>query len=483
MSKSNKNNKFDADKIIKHTDKRASFYVTNAKMFYYVDEVHPGNGAMPMPGVNLNQLFSEVSPHPLTKAQLERLTWKLMAKVKKSAIKQEVYTRIGFGDGAIYLDLGKLGIKKITAKKVSMVDAAECPVLFYKPDALGDLPMPVLPEFSDVPLIRELLKKLLNLEPSDIKLVLAWLLAPFCKSGTKPVLLVLGQQGSTKTYTSKTLIRIVDGNEPLTLGLPTIAKELFISANGRVAVAYDNTSEMRQQISDGMCRIASGAAHGSKKLYHDDAQHVIWAHAAILINGITAVATKGDLLDRSLRIQLPTLEPSEYKLEEDLEAEFQKNHPRILGGIVRLVQAAMKNPRKLPPELKRSRLVDFSEWTFRWAEAAKYSPDNLMLAIGDNQNKTKVESLGEDPALLTLIALLDASGGDEWTGLSTEFYEKFMDNATNLNMKFAERLATPQSLTARLTRAAPALAAAGIEYSTRHSRKGTVISVKRRSTK
>ena len=472
-------NKFDSAAIIRRAVKRFTFYITKANELFILDKQHPENGALPATFTNMDQLIAAMVPDPLSKAQMEGLRGKLREAANKRAIQQEVYTRIGFNDGADYLDLGRPGVVEITAKKVRVV--TECPALFYKPKAMGDLPLPDLS--SDAPLkdIRLWLIELLNLDPYDIKLVLAWLLFPFCEMGTRPILVIEGPQRSAKTSNSRFIIRLVDGHQPPMVGLPTTQKDLFVSANGRIAVAYDNVSDMRGNISDNICQIASGGAFITKKLYTDGEEFVITAYASVLVNGITTGTTRGDFLDRSLRVHAPRLTPQASKTEAELETLFQKNHPRILGAIVRLVQYALKNPCNLPEDLRLSRLVDFCQWSYSWAPAVGMQPEKLVGHINENQEKAKLETLSEDSVAAIIVALLDDSGG-LWEGSSTELFDEFMDNAASRNLKYAERLTSPQALTNRLIRAAPALTAAGIEFSKRHGNKGTIITIRRHTT-
>ena len=472
--------KFNAEMVLSRAIVRSKFYITKSKALYMINRRNRENGAVPMTPANMNKLFSSVYADSLSKQQLEMLGVKLLEKANKITVPQEVYTRIAFHHDNIYFDLGKSGVVEITKDGSKLIEIRKCPAVFYRPTTMGDLPEPNLSEELDISNIRSDLKKLLNLEKLDIKLALAWLLAPFCPTGTRPIFLLEGLQGCAKTTTSKVLIRTVDGHEPPIISLPTSPKDLFISASNRIAVAYDNTSEMSNKISDHICQITSGAAHSSRSLYSNGDQFVISAHIPILINGITTGATRGDLLDRTLRIQAPPLAPEAYKSEAELEALFQEKHPYILGAIIRIVQYGLSNPQPLPPELRLSRLVDFCQWCYSWAPAAGLTPEKLVRYIGENQKKTKLESLGEDAVATIILSLLDDCDG-EWEGTSTELFHEFMEKAASRGLSFSERVTSAQTLSSRLTRAAPALKAAGIEFNRAHSNRGTVISLKRRT--
>ncbi|CAK7007540.1 MAG: hypothetical protein DELT_00304 [Desulfovibrio sp.] len=191
--------KFDTADIIRRVLKRIAIYITIAKNLYFVDTRHPENGAVLMAPAAMNALFVEVFGKPLSKPQLEILALKLIEKARKRAFTQEVYTRVGFDEGAVYFDLGKHGVVKITKKVAKVIEIEECPVPFCRPKEMGDLPAPDLSQSSGAAEILNMLKELLNLEKADIKLALAWLVAPFCPTGTRPILLLEGPQGSAKS--------------------------------------------------------------------------------------------------------------------------------------------------------------------------------------------------------------------------------------------------------------------------------------------
>ena len=79
-----------------------------------------------------------------------------------------------------------------------------------------------------------------------------------------------------------------------------------------------------------------------------------------------------------------------------------------------------------------------------------------------------------------ITILLDTRGG-EWKGTPTEFFDKFMDNSSALTPRFAKRLTNPKALTTKVIQAASVLTAAGIDFSSRRSRRGTMITIKRRT--
>src|SRR5262249_40332280 len=102
------------------------------------------------------------------------------------------------------------------------------PVRFRRPAGL--LPLPLPQRHGSL----EQLACLLNLSSqNDFVLVVSWLLAALRPRGPYPLLVISGEQGSTKTVLSKMLRALVDPNVAPVRALPRDERELFIAANTR----------------------------------------------------------------------------------------------------------------------------------------------------------------------------------------------------------------------------------------------------------
>jgi hypothetical protein len=79
------------------------------------------------------------------------------------------------------------------------------------------------------------------------------------------------------------------------------------------------------------------------------------------MNGITSVATRPDLLDRSLVVELPVIPEERRRTEREVRTEFAAEHPQILGALLDAASGAL---RELPGvRLERlPRMAEFAEW-------------------------------------------------------------------------------------------------------------------------
>jgi hypothetical protein len=53
------------------------------------------------------------------------------------------------------------------------------------------------------------------------------------------------------------------------------------------------------ELSDALCTIATGGGQAGRQFYTNGEEHIIEAHNPVVLNGIGAVITRADLLDRT----------------------------------------------------------------------------------------------------------------------------------------------------------------------------------------
>lgn len=445
--------------VVDHIVRKSKFYVTDAKQYFMLYKPDVTKGVFPLEPSNIYPIITSYMRKPCGSGQKQFIYEMVMIEAKKTAVEQQVFTRCAYHDDALYLDLGKNGIVEITAEHIEILQVS--PVPFYRHDTMRDLPIPKFSKKLSPKQAVLRLRKILNIPVEDLRLVVAWLLSAFCP-GTKPILILEGSHGSAKSSTMCNIIRILDWHSSMLTGLPKTDRDLLVAVRNRGIAGFDNISKITDNISDLLCQIATGGSGRFRKLYSDGDEYVIHVHTLIALNGITTGATRGDLLDRALRVETPPLRAKTRKTEEEVEAAIAKYHPIILGALLQAVQYALQNPCKLPVELRESRLVDFCEWSYRWAPALGLNPSNLVKYIIENQKGTKLEVLSNDSVAAIILDLVDRNGG-EWVGTSSALLEEFSYEANVRKIQYSERMKSPVALTSWLKREAPALEAAGIK--------------------
>ena len=91
--------------------------------------------------------------------------------------------------------------------------------------------------------------------------------------------------------------------------------------------SFDNVSYISDEHSDTLCRAVTGGRDTKRKLYEDD-EDIIYSYKRIIsLNGIVNAATKPDLLDRGLIIELDSISKQERELLKRIRRKFQSIKP------------------------------------------------------------------------------------------------------------------------------------------------------------
>jgi hypothetical protein len=153
----------------------------------------------------------------------------------------------------------------------------------------------------------EALAPFLNLaSDNDFVLVVAWLLGALRAGGPFPVLAIAGEQGSAKTVLSKLLRAVIDPSVAPVRALPRDERELFIAASNGHVLAFDNLSGLPPWLSDTLCRLTSGGAFSTRRLFTDQDEILFAAARPVILNGIEDIITRPDLADRAILLMLAT---------------------------------------------------------------------------------------------------------------------------------------------------------------------------------
>jgi hypothetical protein len=221
----------------------------------------------------------------------------------------------------------------------------------------GMLPIP-LPESGGT---INLLRPYVNLGELDFRLFVAWITAAIRPSGPYPPLVICGEQGSAKTTLARVARLLIDPHSTPLLSEPTGTRDLMITALNTWVLAFDNVGELPGWLSDCFCRLAVGGGYATRTLYTDNQITYLHAQRPLILNGIENFVSRGDLIDRSVFLNLSPVHPSDRRTESELWSSFQFDYPRIMGSILDTIAAAMR----VLPSLELDevpRMADFAYW-------------------------------------------------------------------------------------------------------------------------
>jgi hypothetical protein len=237
----------------------------------------------------------------------------------------EVNLRVAEHQDKIYVDVGAADWKAIEVDAVGWRLVSDPPVRFWRPDSLLSLPYPVEGGNLDE------LRQLLNVDGAAWTLIITFLLFCYHPKHHKPILILHGEQGSGKTTVAEFLKSLIDPGKAGLLPAISDAHRMAVAASRRLLLAYDNLSGINAEQSDALCRISTGGGFSTRTLYSDDQETCFEFTRPQILTGIDSLATRGDLLQRSLMVSLPSVTSEHRKTREALETNLNEARPRILG--------------------------------------------------------------------------------------------------------------------------------------------------------
>jgi hypothetical protein len=236
-------------------------------------------------------------------------------------------------------------------------------------------------------------------------------------------------------------------------------RDVMIAATNGWMVSLDNVSHIPVWLSDALCRLATGGGFATRELYTDCEEALFEAQRPVILNGIEELATRGDLLDRSLALYLPAVSENKRKVEREFWREFTSAQPPILGALLDVVSAALL---RLPNTRLQSlpRLADFAVWATACEPALGWPKGAFMRAYVQNQFSANGLALEASPITEPVQALV-RNGGFE--GTASDLVEALTPHADESARRQRGWPANGRILSNTLRRLAPNLRNCGIE--------------------
>jgi hypothetical protein len=377
------------------------------------------------------------------------------------SVQHDVALRVAGGEHEIFVDLcnDKWEAVRITAAGFEV--ASDPPVKFRRAAGMAALPYPE----KNGSLLA--LRRFLHCSDDDFKVIVSWLLAAFRPTGPYPLLEIGGEHGSAKSTTTKILKRLVDPNVAATNSPPGEPRDIAVSAMNEWALAYDNLSALTTELSDAFCRVATGGAFKLRKLHTDSEQCIFQLLRPVVWNGIAGIASKPDLLNRTLKVSLPPISASERKDEGAFWKEFDEQAPALLGAVFSTISgalAAMPNCTLA----EKPRLADFALWMVAAESILSREPGlnwpagSFMQLFTMREQESAASSLDTDDLGQAVIEVIDGAIGNQWEGNVQELLSK-LNAVVDEQVRKSRYWVNRNTLKARLLRINPLLRSQGYE--------------------
>ena len=378
----------------------------------------------------------------------------LDAKAQYDGKKHSTFHRIARHEDSIYLDLcnDKWEVVEISAEGWKITSTKDCPIKFTRPKGIGALPTPERGGSVDM------LRAYIHVPDEEWLLIASFLLACFKPEGPYPILNLVAEQGSGKSTTAKILKWLVDPTSTMGRLLrisPRDEQAVFIGANNNHVLAFDNLSGIRTWLSDALCILSTGGSYVTRALYTNSEESTLEAMRPVILTGIGDLATKGDLLSRSLIVNLPRLTSRELVSEHMLWEALEATRSKILGALLDAVSLGIRNEDTLEHKVE-TRLADFELWAVACEPALAVSSTSFSRAYKQSR-QTAVEVVLSNSPLPPQISALLRRSGNTWQGTSSELLADLEEYASERTLRQYGWPRNPNQLGKDIDRLAPSL--------------------------
>ena len=259
----------------------------------------------------LRRLMWEEEQRAVNGEYLKTAAGTLAAQAEFSGDVRELHTRAAWHEETLFYELrpGKV----VRAGPGGWTFEAHPPVLFRRYPNLKALPDPEGGGSLDG------LLSLVNLKTErDRRLFTAYLVTVPLPHVGRPILSASGPMGSGKTTAGRSVKRLWDPTAPETVRYDP--RDFLQKAGHCYVPMLDNLSTLPDSAADTLCRLVTGEADSKRKLYTDDEDVIIELRRAVILNGINAPTDRGDVLDRSLVVELERIPDRDRRTEEEMWA-------------------------------------------------------------------------------------------------------------------------------------------------------------------
>lgn len=407
----------------------------------------------------LNVMFYDATSNAINSQALQDCLNIIEGKARFEGAEYEVFIRVAQHNGKIYVDIGDDTWKAVEIDSKGWRVVENPPVRFRRTKGMKSLAYPVDGgSFKD-------LRKFVNVTDEDWPLLLAFIVACFRPDGPFPILKLIAEQGSGKTWLEKVLRDLIDPNSAPVRSAPKCERDLFIAALNGWLVALDNLSGVAGDLSDALCRLVSGGSFATRTLYADDDENLMTACRPVVMNGIEEIGLRSDLIDRSIQIELPRIAPKDRKPEKVFWKQFENAKPAIMGAIFTAVSTALKRLPKVErtKNLDLPRMADFAMWSIAAEPAFGIDEGTFLQTYNGNRDSANVTALEGTPIYKAIVSRLNV----RTKGLELTAEKLLKELSIGQNTKAKGWPGNARALSGILKRLSPNLRSAGIDIEQR----------------
>ena len=304
---------------------------------------------------------------------------------------------------------------------------------------------------------------IVNVHKTDRLMTLVHLVASLVPDIPHAAPNICGEQGSAKSTASKIFKALVDPSVIDTAKMPANEDRMHQMLSHHWYLVFDNVSYIQDWQSDIFCSGITGQATAVRTLYSDDDDTIFKYKMCIGFNGISYLATRSDLLDRSFTLQLEPINDDRRMSEEDVIEQFAGMRAEILGAMFDALSYAIK----IYPTVEMAsmpRMADFAKWGCAIAEGLGYTQKDFIDAYYAKIEESNMNAIEANPVAELIMALMKHN--DVWEGSPTELWQELLAILSNDGMRREDvrSMKSASALGKSRDRIAPNLRRIGIDW-------------------
>lgn len=266
--------------------------------------------------------------------------------------------------------------------------------------------------------------EVVNVSKSDRLMTMVHLVSSLIPDIPHPSPNICGEQGAAKSTASKMFKYLIDPSEIETASMPSNEDRMHQMLSHHWYLIFDNVSYIQDWQSDLFCRAITGQASAKRVLYSDDDDLIQRYKMCIGFNGISTLATSGDLLDRSFALRLEPIGDEVRMDENEVWGKFNGMRDELVGAMFDVLVKALE----VYPDIKLEsmpRMADFAKWGCAISIGLGYTQDDFIKAYYDKISESNMNALESTPVAELIIEFIEWEDG-VWEGTARDLWDALL---------------------------------------------------------